>query len=90
MNNVTKNLPPFTDQYVPVDTGRKWNVHQTFRRRPGRLLNVLCTFSLRPVSTGLAVFLKYSQITENCETLSIFEILFFDISKINELFLILW
>ena len=23
MNNVTKNLPPFTDQYVPVDTGRK-------------------------------------------------------------------
>ena len=37
----------------PVDTGRKLNVHKTFRRRPGRLLNVLCTFSLRPVSTGL-------------------------------------
>ena len=33
----------------PVDTGRKLNVHKTFRRR---LLNVLCLFSLRPVSTG--------------------------------------
>ena len=31
------------------------NVHKTFRRRPGRLLNVLCTFNLRPVSTGLEV-----------------------------------
>ena len=36
-----------------VDTGRKLNVHKTFRRRPGRLLNALCTLSLRPVSTGL-------------------------------------
>ena len=36
----------------PVDAGRKLNVHKTFRRRPGRLLNVLCTFNLRPVSTG--------------------------------------
>ena len=38
-----------------VDTGRKLNVHKTFRRRPGRLLNVLCTFNLRPVSTGSVV-----------------------------------
>ena len=37
----------------PVDIGRKFNVHKSFRRRPGRLLNVLCTFNLRPVSTGL-------------------------------------
>ena len=37
---------------TPVDTGRKLNVHKTFRRRPRRLLNVLCTFNLRPVSTG--------------------------------------
>ena len=37
---------------TPVDTGRKLNVHKTFRRCPGRLLNVLCTFNLRPVSTG--------------------------------------
>ena len=42
-----------TDREIdPVDTGRKLNVHKTFRRRPGRLLNVLCTFNLRPVSTG--------------------------------------
>ena len=37
---------------IPIDTGRKLNVHKTFRRRPGRLLNVLCTFNLRSVSTG--------------------------------------
>ena len=36
----------------PVDTGRKLNVPKTFRRRPGRLLNVLCTFNLRTVSAG--------------------------------------
>ena len=36
---------------VPVDTGRKLNVHKTFRRRPKCLLNVLCAFNLRPVST---------------------------------------
>ena len=37
---------------IPVVTGRKLNVHKTFRKRPGRLLNVLCTFNLHPVSTG--------------------------------------
>ena len=36
----------------PVNTGRKSNVHKTFRRRPGPLLNVLCTFNLRPVPKG--------------------------------------
>ena len=36
----------------PVDTDRKLNVHKTFRRRPGSLLKVLCTFNLRPVSIG--------------------------------------
>ena len=39
-----------------VDTRRKLNVHKTFRRRPGRLLDVLCTFSLLPVSTGQSLF----------------------------------
>ena len=39
----------------PVDTGPKLNVHKTFRGRPGRLLNVLCTFNLRPVSAGASV-----------------------------------
>ena len=36
----------------PADTRRKLNVHMTFRTRPVCLLNVLCTFNLRPVSTG--------------------------------------
>ena len=44
-------IPPLIP-YYPVDTGRKLNVHKTFRRRPGRLLNVLCTFNLHPVTTG--------------------------------------
>ena len=38
----------------PVDTGRKLNVHKTFRRCPGRHLNFLYTFNLHPVSTGLS------------------------------------
>ena len=40
----------------PVGTGRKCNVHKTFRRHPGCLLNVLCAFCLRFVSTGLSVY----------------------------------
>ena len=40
---------------IPVDTERKLNVHKTLRRRPERLLNVLCTFNLRPVSTGIKI-----------------------------------
>ena len=40
-------------QDISVEKGRKLNVHKTFRRRPGRLLNVLCTFNLHPVSTGI-------------------------------------
>ena len=39
--------------FVWIGFPRKLNVHKTFRRRPGRLLNALCTFNLRPVSTGL-------------------------------------
>ena len=42
----------FNKNNTPVDTGRKFNIHKTLRRRPGRLLNALCTFNLRPVSTG--------------------------------------
>ena len=37
-----------------ANTGRKLNVHKMFRRCPGRLLNVFCTFNLRPVSAGNA------------------------------------
>ena len=47
---------------IPLDQGRKLNVHKTFRRRPGRLLNVLCTFHLRPMSTGIATQCKKLQI----------------------------
>ena len=34
--------------YYPRRHRRKLNVHKTFRGRPGRFLNVLCTFNLRP------------------------------------------
>ena len=34
------------------DTGRKLNVHKTFGRRSGRLLNILCMFNLRLLSRG--------------------------------------
>ena len=49
-NFIDGNFPD-TSHTILVDTGRKLNVHKTFRTRPERLLNVLCTFSLRPVST---------------------------------------
>ena len=39
---------------ILVDTGRKLNVRKTFRRRPGCLLNILCTFNVRPVSTRIS------------------------------------
>ena len=47
--------------HTPADTGRKLNVHKTFRRRPRRLLNVLCMFNLRPVSTGMYAILKQTE-----------------------------
>ena len=31
------------------------NIHKTFRRRPRRLLKVLCTFNLRPVSISVSL-----------------------------------
>ena len=44
-----------------VDTRRKLKVHKTFRRRPGHLLNVLCTFHLHLVSRGFKIsLLSYS------------------------------
>ena len=47
---------------IPVDRGRKLNVHKIFRRRPGPLLNVLCAFNLHHVSTGILV-LKLKKIS---------------------------
>ena len=37
---------------VPLDNGRKLNVHNAFLRCPGHFPNALCTFNLRPVSMG--------------------------------------
>ena len=36
----------------PLDTGCELNVHRISRKCPGRLLNVLCAFNLRPVNRG--------------------------------------
>ena len=51
---ILKKITPqrYIQKPTPLDTGRKLNVHKTFRRRPGRLLNVLCTFNLRSVCRG--------------------------------------
>ena len=54
----------------PVDAGRKFNVHKTFRRYPGHLLNVLCTFNLRPVSTGKEQIYVPKQIVRGIEEYS--------------------
>ena len=48
-----KRLIEESSTHFPVDTGRKLKVYKTFKRRPGRLLNALCTFNLRPVCAGL-------------------------------------
>ena len=54
---------PVRKYLFPGYTGHKSNVHKAFRRRPRRLLIVLCTFSLRPVSVGL-VKTRIDQSTE--------------------------
>ena len=54
---------------APVDRGRKLNIHKTFRRRPGRLLNVLCTFNLRLVSTGTINFSGRKPAQSQCSAL---------------------
>ena len=61
------------DMHKAVDTGRKFNVHKTFRRRPGRLLNVLCTFNLRPVSTGKAYIVIFTCATSRSIILDLVE-----------------
>ena len=68
----------------PVDTGRKLNVHKTFGRRPGRLLNVLCTFNLRPLSTGHETQSNYGTITH-----SLFSWNFIKLHSINFFLLLL-
>ena len=51
-NEMDYGLKKMNEMDYPLDTERKLNVHKTFRKRPGRLLSVLCTFNLRPVSRG--------------------------------------
>ena len=73
----THSLLMFGNISIQVDTGRKLDVHKTFRRRPWRLLNVLCTFNLRPVSTGKFWLI----ITLRFKLLSFLEVM----KKINDL-----
>ena len=47
-----KDLNNKNFDWYPLDTVCKLNLHKTFRRRQGHLLNVLCLFHLRPVSRG--------------------------------------
>ena len=47
------NLRFLRTSFIPVDAGRILKVHKAFRRCPGRLLNVLCTFNLQPASAGM-------------------------------------
>ena len=48
-----------------VDAGRKLNLHKTFRRRSGRLRNVLFTFSVSPVSMGSIPFVRNNRSGQN-------------------------
>ena len=43
----------------PLDTGRKLNVHKTFRRRPGRLLNVSSIYILGPEGKLMRSFVRF-------------------------------
>ena len=60
----------------PVKKGSKLNVQTTFRKCPGLLLNVLYTFNLRPVSTGIAPI--HSILTLNAPSMRLFEGNFFN------------
>ena len=56
-------MQTFQKSSILVDTGRKLNLHKTFRRRLERLLNVLCTFNLRPVPTRMTKTTMYSLVS---------------------------
>ena len=51
----TNDLKSLSLSMYPLDTVRKLNLHKTFKRRSGRLLNVLCTVNLRQVSKGYSL-----------------------------------
>ena len=50
---------PVGKMFIPVDTGLNW----TYIRRSGRFLNVLRTFNLHPVSTGMSNLKWYRKIS---------------------------
>ena len=52
----------------PLDAGRNSNLHKTFRRRPGCFLEILCTFSLRPLH--LRKIVTFSSIVCNTDKIS--------------------
>ena len=43
INCLSERFSPLRPWCPCLDIGRKLNTHKTFRRRPGRLLNVLCS-----------------------------------------------
>ena len=57
-----------TLRLVPLDTGRKLNVHKAFRIHPGRLRKVFCTLNSRPAPKGyvkvdgLIAFIDYGKV----------------------------
>ena len=57
---------------MPVHTGSNLNVHKSFRRRPGRLLNDLCTFNLRPCLQGRYPMCKRLDSWVLCNSLCVF------------------
>ena len=64
-NAVLENFIKFIGKYLRwsffFNKVESLNLHKMFIKPQGRLLNVLCTFSIHPVSRGLLVlFRKYS------------------------------
>ena len=51
----TVSLFLFTNKAIPLDIKRKLNVLETFRKRFGLLMNVLCAFNFCPVSRGIII-----------------------------------
>ena len=50
---------------LPLNTGRKLNVFKMLRRRPGLLLNDLCTFNLRIVPRVLGILCNLRYLSTN-------------------------
>ena len=53
------NMENFLSWPYPLDTGRKLNVHKTFRGRAGRFMNVLCMLNLHYVPRGQKIQLNF-------------------------------